>query len=60
MGGVFSQDPSWLDPKKVSGEYTLATWFESLGENKKVIKADSEALRDIEFTYKPKKKLNFQ
>ena len=44
----------------MSGEYTLATWYESLGENKKVIKADSEALRDIEFTYKPKKKLSFQ
>ena len=43
-----------------TGEYTLATWHESLGENKKVIKVDSEALRDIEFTYKPKNKLNFQ
>ena len=43
-----------------AGEYTLVTWHESLGENKQIIKVGSSGLKGINFTYKPKKKLNFQ
>tara|TARA_Y100000588_G_scaffold115581_1_gene126625 strand:+ start:106 stop:810 length:705 start_codon:yes stop_codon:yes gene_type:complete len=42
------------------GEYTLATWHESLGEHKLTIKVSAGGLKNANFTYKPKKGLNFQ
>ena len=42
------------------GEYTLASWHESFGENKQIIKVGSSGLNSIKFTYKPKKELNFE
>ena len=42
------------------GEYTLATWHESFGENKQTIRVGANGLRNANFTYKPKKGLNFQ
>jgi len=42
------------------GEYTLATWHESLGEHKQTIKVNAGGLKNANFTYKPKKGLNFQ
>lgn len=42
------------------GEYTLATWHESLGENKQTIQVGAGGLKNTNFTYKPKKGLNFQ
>ena len=42
------------------GEYTLATWHESFGENKQTIKTGVNGLKDITFTYKPKRGLNFE
>jgi len=42
------------------GEYTLATWHESFGENKQTIKAGVDDLKGITFTYKPKRGLNFK
>ena len=42
------------------GEYTLASWHESFGENKQTIKAGVDGLKGITFTYKPKRELNFE
>ncbi len=42
------------------GEYTLATWHESFGENNQTIKAGLDGLKAITFTYKPKRELNFE
>ena len=42
------------------GEYTLATWHESFGENKQTIKAGVDGLKGVTFTYKPKRELNFE
>jgi len=42
------------------GEYTLATWHESLGENKQIIQVGDSGLKNVKFTYKPKKGLNFE
>jgi hypothetical protein len=42
------------------GEYTLATWHESFGENKETIQVTVDGLKDANFTYKPKKGLNFE
>ena len=42
------------------GEYTLASWHESFGENKQTIKAGVDGLKGITFTYKPKRELNFK
>ena len=43
-----------------SGEYTLATWHESFGENKQTIQVGKSALKNVNFTYKPKEDLNFE
>ena len=42
------------------GEYTLATWHESFGKNKQIIKVGGGGLKGVTFTYKPKQKLNFE
>ena len=42
------------------GEYTLATWHESLGENIQIIQVGNSGLKNVQFTYKPKKGLNFE
>ena len=42
------------------GEYTLASWHESFGENKQTIKSGVDDLKGITFTYKPKRELNFE
>ena len=42
------------------GEYTLATWHESFGENKKTIKVGVAGLKEVTFTFKPSPKLNFK
>ena len=42
------------------GEYVLATWHESLGENKQTIQIGNSALKNVNFTYKPKEDLNFE
>ena len=42
------------------GEYTLASWHESFGENKQTIKSGVDDLKGITFAYKPKQKLNFE
>ncbi len=42
------------------GEYVLATWHESLGENKQIIQVGDSGLKKVNFTYKPKKGLNFE
>ena len=43
-----------------SGEYVLATWHESFGENKQIIQVGNSALKNVNFTYKPKEDLNFE
>ena len=43
-----------------SGEYVLATWHESFGENKQTIQVGKSALKNVNFTYKPKEDLNFE
>jgi len=42
------------------GEYTLATWHESFGKNKQIIKVGVDGLNNVTFAYKPKQKLNFE
>ena len=42
------------------GEYVLATWHESFGENKQIIQVGNSELKKVNFTYKPKKGLNFE
>ena len=42
------------------GEYTLATWHESFGENKQTIKTGVDGLKGVIFIYKPKRGLNFE
>ena len=42
------------------GEYVLATWHESFGENKQTIQVENSGLKNVNFTYKPKKGLNFE
>ena len=42
------------------GEYVLATWHESLGKNKQIIQVGDSGLKKVNFTYKPKKGLNFE
>jgi hypothetical protein len=42
------------------GEYVLATWHESFGENKQTITVTADGLKAANFTYKPKKGLNFE
>ena len=42
------------------GEYTLATWHESFGENKQTLKVGGSGLNNANFTYKAKKGLNFE
>ncbi len=42
------------------GEYVLATWHESFGENKQTLKVGANGLNNANFTYKAKKGLNFE
>ena len=42
------------------GEYTLATWHESFGKNKQIIKVGVDGLNSVTFAFKPKQKLNFE
>ena len=42
------------------GEYTLATWHESFGKNKQIIKVGVDGLNNVTFAYKPKQELNFE
>ena len=42
------------------GEYTLATWHESFGNNKQIIKVGVDGLNSVTFAFKPKQKLNFE
>ena len=42
------------------GEYVLATWHESFGENKQTLKVGTSGLNNANFTYKAKKGLNFE
>jgi hypothetical protein len=42
------------------GEYTLATWHESFGKNKQIIKVGVDGLNSVTFALKPKQKLNFE
>ena len=42
------------------GEYVLVTWHESFGENKQSIQVRNSELKNVNFTYKPKKGLNFE
>ncbi len=42
------------------GEYTLATWHESFGKNKQIIKVGVDGLNSVTFAYKPKQELKFE
>ena len=42
------------------GEYVLATWHESFGENKQTLKVGTSGLNNANFTYKAKTGLNFE
>tara|TARA_B100000676_G_scaffold4108_1_gene3732 strand:+ start:1671 stop:2381 length:711 start_codon:yes stop_codon:yes gene_type:complete len=42
------------------GEYTLATWHESFGENKQTIRTGVDGLKGVMLRYKPKRGLNFE
>ena len=42
------------------GEYMLATWHESFGENKQTIRTGVDGSKGVIFIYKPKRGLNFE